>query len=259
MVQVLESDHDLGELFVGSDFGLERIGRAEGERRRDESVDFSGTDGVVHEWVCNDIMQTVIEHVGRGQWRSRSARIPDVLCAASAAGAATATAATTGAVRAAGAQCGAGRIGDENVDRNNGRLRDELGDDTGHWGSVTVDCIGQDGIDRRRQPRQPAGRPSPPAAVDRGVGSGVHIAKAAGEDVRTRRDPASERRRRGVDAGVDHRHGTPFSVVGYTECPQVIQTDQRSARRVGQVGRRLELPDARRRRRRTWSSHPPRS
>ena len=63
----------------------------------------------------------------------------------------------------------------------------------------------------------------------------------------------------GVDAGVDHGDGAILAVVGNAQRAQVVQADQGAARRVGQVGRGLELPDPLRRRRRRASSRPPRS
>ena len=73
--------------------------------------------------------------------------------------------------------------------------------------------------------------------------SKVVIAQAACEDVGAGRDPAAERGRVGVHAGVDHRNRTVLPIVGYAQRAQVVQANQGSARRVGQVGRRLELPD----------------
>ena len=82
----------------------------------------------------------------------------------------------------------------------------------------------------------------PPVPVARG--GEVLVAQSAGPDVRARGDPAAERRRDGVDAGVDDRHGAVLAVVGHAQRPQVVQADQGAGGRAGQAGRGLELPDA---------------
>ncbi len=71
----------------------------------------------------------------------------------------------------------------------------------------------------------------------------VLVAQAAGEDL----VPGATRPRNegtaGVDTGVNHGDGTILPVIRHAQCAQVVQADQRAARRVGQVGGRLELPD----------------
>ena len=64
MIGVLERDHDLRIVLVGIDFGLEGLGRAEGERRRDHPVDLARAERVVHERVLDDVLQAVVEEVG---------------------------------------------------------------------------------------------------------------------------------------------------------------------------------------------------
>ena len=61
------------------------------------------------------------------------------------------------------------------------------------------------------------------SAAGRRRGRRVHVAQAAGEEVVARRDPAPERRRIGVDAGVDDRDGAVLAVVGHAQRAQVVQ------------------------------------
>ena len=51
VILVLERDHDLRVVMVRVNFGLERLGRAERERGRDDAIDLAGTDGIADVWV----------------------------------------------------------------------------------------------------------------------------------------------------------------------------------------------------------------
>ena len=93
-------------------------------------------------------------------------------------------------------------------------------------------------------PPAPPAPPPPPVVVPPPVAARVLVAQAAGVDVRC---PA--RRDRGTVRSWRRRRYRPrprrcSAVVGNGQGPKVVQADQGAARRVGQAGGGLELPDA---------------